>query len=420
MQSINPGGFLTSRRLPLTRRASALAFAAVACAGLSACGGEEPGVQTTASTGVAPTPTPTPTPTGTGDANTIVQQFVSLNLEALDNYANPALPAYYDNTVAAIDNTPAGDPVDNAIATLGRVLFYDVALSVNDTTSCATCHQQSLAFDDDEQFSTGFAGGQTGAHAMRLGNMRYFEGGEMFWDRRAESPEDQALQPVLDETEMGWSENGGIPALITKMEGLEYYPVLFEFVFGGEAITQARMERALAHFQRAMISSDSRWDQSYAQVFGPGAPNRALDEALPNFSASENRGRELFMTNPGGGGAGCARCHRPPTFALDEASRSNGLDAGETTIFKSPSLKGIAMSQFFMHDGRFTTLRQVVDHYADGIQNGPALDNRLRQNNQPMRLNLDEDDREALVDFMETLTDDTLIADPKFSDPFIR
>ena len=347
-----------------------------------------------------------------------MQQFLALDLEALENYANPALPAYYDNTVDQIDNTPAGDPVDNAIATLGRVLFYDVALSVNDTTSCATCHQQTLAFDDDEQFSTGFAGGQTGAHAMRLGNMRYFEGGEMFWDRRADSPEDQALQPVLDATEMGWSDNGGIPALITKMEGLEYYPVLFDFVYGDEAITQDRMERALAHFQRAMISSDSRWDQAYAQVFGPGAPNRALNEALPNFSASENRGRELFMTNPGNGGAGCARCHRPPTFALDEGSESNGLDAGETIEFKSPSLKGVAASQFFMHDGRFTTLRQVVDHYADGIQNGPALDNRLRQGNQPMRLNLDEDDREALVDFMETLTDETLLADPKFSDPF--
>jgi len=390
---------------------SALALA------LSGCGGGGTS-QTSADTAIVATPTPTPS--GTANANTIVQQFLRLDLEALDNYANPALPAFYDNTVDAIDNIPNNDPVNDAIATLGRVLFYDVSLSVNDTTSCASCHQQTLAFDDDERLSTGFNGGQTGAHAMRLGNMRYFEGGEMFWDRRADSPEEQALQPILDETEMGWSDNGGIPALIEKMEDFEYYPALFEFVFGDAAITDERMERALAHFQRAMISSDSRWDQSYAQVFGAGAPNRALDEALPNFSASENRGRELFMTNPGGGGAGCARCHLPPTFALDEGSESNGLDAGETTEFKSPSLKGIAMSQFFMHDGRFTTLRQVVDHYADGVQVGPALDNRLRQGNQPVRLNLSDDDREALVDFMETLTDETLMSDAKFSDPFIR
>ena len=388
----------------------------------TACGGEGSSTSNNTNVAVTPTPTPsaTPTPTSAQQANAVIQPFLTLDLAALDNYANPALPAYYDNTVDAIDNTPDNDPVTNTLATLGRVLFYDAALSVNDTTSCASCHQQAIAFDDDERLSTGFNGGQTGAHAMRLGNMRYFEGGEMFWDRRADSPEDQALQPVLDATEMGWSDNGGIPALITKMEGLEYYPALFEFVFGDEAIMQDRMERSLALFQSAMISSDRRWDQAYAQVFGPGAPNRALDQALPGFSASENRGRELFMTNPNQGGAGCARCHRPPTFALDEGSRSNGLDAGETIEFKSPSLKSVSTSQFFMHDGRFTTLRQVVDHYNAGIQNGPALDNRLRNGNQPERLGLSVEDRDALVDFMETLTDTTLMSDPKFSDPFIR
>jgi cytochrome c peroxidase len=341
-------------------------------------------------------------------------------LAALDNYANPALPAYYDDTVEDIDNTPNNDPVDDAIATLGRVLFYDVALSVNDTTSCATCHQQSIGFDDNERLSTGFEGGQTGAHAMRLGNVRYFAPGDMFWDKRADDLEEQALQPILDATEMGWSDNGGIAALISKMEGLEYYPALFEFVFGDDAITGARMERALAHFQRAMISSDSRWDRAYAQVFGPGAPNRALNEALPGFSASENRGREIFMTGANNGGGGCSACHRPPTFALAGNSDSNGLDAGETTEFKSPSLKNVGVSSFFMHDGRFTTLRQVVDHYADGVQDGPALDNRLQQNGNPRRLNLSETDREALVAFMLTLNDESLSADPKFSDPFFR
>ncbi|MEL7217045.1 MAG: cytochrome c peroxidase, partial [Pseudomonadota bacterium] len=199
-----------------------------------------------------------------------------------------------------------------------------------------------------------------------------------------------------------------------------YYPALFQFVFGDPNITQERVERALAHFQRAMTSSDSRWDQAYAQVFGAGAPNRALNQALPGFSVSEQRGRELFMTGVNNGGAGCATCHQPPTFALAANSRSNGLDLGETTLFKSPSLKSVGQSSFFMHDGRFTTLRQVVDHYSDGVQAGPALDNRLQQGNAPRRLNLSEADRQALVDFMVTLTDETLGADRKFSDPFIR
>lgn len=400
----------------------ALITACLALPLLAGCGGggSSGSSTTTAATGGGTTTT-TPTPTDTAaTANQTVQQFLSLDLSALGNYANPALPVYFDDTVEDIDNMPNNDPVNDAIATLGRVLFYDVALSVNDTTSCATCHQQSIGFDDDERLSTGFSGGLTGAHAMRLGNTRYFAPGDMFWDKRAETLEEQALQPVLDATEMGWSDNGGIGALITKMEGLEYYPVLFEFVFGDSAITDDRMERALAHFQRAMISSDSRWDRAYLQVFGPGAPNRALNEALPGFSASENRGRELFMGNPNNGGAGCAACHRPPTYALAGNSDSNGLDAGETTEFKSPSLKNVGLSSFFMHDGRFTTLHQVVDHYSDGVQDGPALDNRLQQNGSPRRLNLPETDRQALVDFMLTLTDESLGADPKFSDPFIR
>lgn len=371
---------------------------------------------------VTPTPTPSATPTDSVAAtNAIVQQFLRLDVGSFDNYANPTLPAYYDATVDAIDNTPANDPVNDALATLGRVLFYDTALSVNDTKSCASCHQQAVGFDDDEQFSEGFNGGTfTDAHAMRLGNIRYYEPGETFWDRRADTVEDQATQPILNAVEMGWTDNGGLTALFAKMDGLEYYPALFEFVFGDSTITTARVERALANFQRSMISSDSRWDRAYAQVFTAGAANRALNQTLPGFSASEQQGRALFMTNPNNGGAGCARCHVPPTYGLTANSRSNGLDAGEVTVFKSPSLKNVGQSQFFMHDGRFSTLLEVVEHYDSGIADGPALDNRLQPGGTPQRLGLSADDRQALVDFMLTLTDETLEADPKFSDPFIR
>jgi cytochrome c peroxidase len=109
----------------------------------------------------------------------------------------------------------------------------------------------------------------------------------------------------------------------------------------------------------------------------------------------------------------------PPTFALATNSRSNGLDAGETILFKAPSLKNVALSRAFMHDGRFATLDQVVAHYDSGVQNGPALDNRLRgPNGQPQRLNLSAADRAALVAFMGTLTDTAFVADPKFANPF--
>lgn len=391
--------------------------------GGSAAGGTAGTVVVSSAPTPAPAPAPTPSPTPAPAIATlaaVVARYTSIDLTALDNYANPALPAYYDASVAGLDNAPAGDPVNDRIATLGRVLFYDRHLSTNDGISCSSCHQQAHGFDDVVRLSSGVAPPQvTTAHAMRLGNVRYFQPGTMFWDRRAASVEAQASQPILNPVEMGWQDAGGIDALIAKMRTLEYYPALFQFAFGDDAISEARMQRALAQFERAMIASDSRWDRAYATVFDRNAPNRNLNVDLPGFTAQENRGRTLFMTAPNTGGAGCSACHQPPTFALDRNSRSNGLDAGETTVFKAPSLKNIALSAFFMHDGRFTSLAQVIAHYNNGVENGPALDNRLTQGPNPQRLNLTPADQAALVAFLGTLTDTTLTSDPRFANPFL-
>jgi hypothetical protein len=145
-----------------------------------------------------------------------------------------------------------------------------------------------------------------------------------------------------------------------------------------------------------MISSNSKWDTAYAQVFAPNANNRGLGASLPGFTAQEDRGRQLFITPPNAGGGGCAVCHQPPSFALAANSRSNGLDAGETVIFKSPSLKNVGLSKAFMHDGRFDSLDKVVEHYNSGVKLGPALDNRLSPNGQALRLNLSTEDKAAL------------------------
>jgi len=339
----------------------------------------------------------------------------------LDNYANPVLPAYYDATVAALDNSPNNNPINDRVATLGRVLFYDKRLSVNDTTACSSCHQQANGFDDPNRFSTGFSGTAfTSAHAMRLGNIRYYRPGTMFWDKRAASLELQVSQPIIHPIEMGFdATHGGINALLTKLAASTYYPDLFTLAFGNSAITEARIQQALAQFTRAMISAASRWDTAYAQVFNAAAPNRNLNVALPGFSASEELGHQLFMTGPGQGGAGCAACHQPPTFGLAANSLSNGLDANETKIFKSPALKNVGLSRAFMHDGRFSTLEQVIEHYNSGIQNGPALDNRLKTpGGAPLRLNLTQNEKAALVAFLLTLNDNNLTTDAKFSNPF--
>jgi cytochrome c peroxidase len=288
------------------------------------------------------------------------------------------------------------------------VLFYDKKLSINDTVSCASCHQQPLGFSDSARFSAG-VGGLTTAHSPRLGNVRFYAPGSMFWDKRARSLEAQASQPITNAVEMGFS--SGFGALTSKMSGIPYYPDLFVFAFGSADITEARIQQALAQFERAMVSSDSRWDSAYAQVFTPGG-DRSLNVDLPGFSPQENRGRALFM---GGTGAGvtCAACHVPPTFALAADAGGIGLDAGEATVFKAPSLKNAGRGPY-MHDGRFATLEQVMDHYDRGIQAGPALDNRLRNRN---GFNLSNADRSALAAFLRTLDDPKLTSDPRFSNP---
>jgi cytochrome c peroxidase len=253
---------------------------------------------------------------------------------------------------------------------------------------------------------------------MALGNIRFYRPGEMFWDRRSSSVESQASQPITNAVEMGWSETaGGVSALIAKLEGLGYYSELFSFAFGTPVISEVRIGRALAQFERSLVSSSSRWDTGYATVFDAAAPNRNLGADLPNLTAEENRGRQLFMTGRGQGGAGCAACHLPPTFSLAANSLSNGLDAGETRIFKSSSLKNVGITAPYMHDGRFETLEQVVDFYDRGIRLGPALDNRLRQGNGAQQLGLSPGDRAALVAFMKTLDDAELVSDLRYSNP---
>jgi cytochrome c peroxidase len=201
------------------------------------------------------------------------------------------------------------------------------------------------------------------------------------------------------------------------MTRIAYYPDLFTFAFGSADITEVRVQKALAQFQRAMVSAGSRWDSAYAQVFSPTG-DRNVNVDLPGFTAQENRGRALFMGNAGAG-VTCAACHVPPTFALDANAGGIGLDGGESRVFKAPSLKNVARGGPYMHDGRFGTLDQVMQHYNSGILPGPALDNRLRNGNGGVRrFNLSNADRAALVAFLHTLDDTNLTSDVRFSNPF--
>lgn len=357
----------------------------------------------------------------TTDDFTAVREALTIDPESPPNYRGQLLPAFYTAPVLMReDRTPANNVTTNEGALLGRVLFYDRNLSRTRNVSCASCHAQTLAFGDSARFSLGIDGvSRTGTHSMRLGNARFNESARYFWDRRAASLEAQTTQPIQDAVEMGFSAtHGGFAAVIARLDSLPYYAPLFKLAFGSETIDELRVQRALAQYVRSILAINSRWDVAFASVpQGPGGPNFLAP--LPGFTAQESRGQEIFFRPPNAGGAGCQGCHAAPSFSLVASSQSNGLDAGQTIVFRSPSLKDVARSARFMHDGRFTTLEQVVEFYNSGVQSGLSLDNRLRgPGGGPQRLNLSDADKAALAAFLRTLNEQTLGADPKFSNPF--
>jgi cytochrome c peroxidase len=331
------------------------------------------------------------------------------------------LPVHYrDPAVLALDNS-GSNPVTDAGATLGRVLFFDPRLSRNDSLACASCHVPALGFADTARFSVGHDGkARTARHSMGLANARYYNGPGFFWDRRSPTLEAQALDVMINSIELGFdSAHGGVDSLIRKLRRLRGYPALFALAFGDSGVTADRVQRALAQFVRSIVSADSKWDRGYAGAYDPRRPDRGLRRDLPNFTAEENRGRRIFMRTRSDGGAGCASCHLPPTFSLSAAAMSNGQDLGETRIFKAPSLKNVALRPPYMHGGRLTSLFQVAAYYNRFVQPGPALDRRLHgKNGRQLDLGLSTADQEALAAFLLTLTDSTLLRDRRFTNPF--
>lgn len=361
--------------------------------------------------------------TGTSDEFAAVRDALTLNPESPPNYALQSLPVFYTNAVLVREvRISALNTTSNAGAQLGRVLFYDVNLSRTRNISCASCHAQTLGFGDTAQLSLGIDGvSRTAVHSMRLANARFNESGEYFWDRRAATLEDQTTKPIQDAVEMGFdAAHGGFAAVVLRLESLPYYAPLFRLAFGSATIDEARVQRALAQYVRSIIAVNSRWDVAFATVPlpPPPAPPNFL-AALPGFTAQETRGQEIFFRPKNAGGAGCQGCHVAPSFSLAANSQSNGLDAGQLEVFRSPSLKDVGRSAHFMHDGRFSSLEEVVEFYNSGVQEGPLLDNRLRgPGGGPQQLNLSVADKAALAAFLRTLTDQSLSVDPKFSNPF--
>lgn len=344
----------------------------------------------------------------------------TLDLNSLFNYSDQGKPSYITK-----DNTPSNNQLTNEIATLGRVLFYDKKMSLNESISCSSCHHQSYAFGDTAVRSQGFDEGLTGRHSMRLTNTRFGDEVNFFWNERVSSLEEQTTQPIQDHIEMGFSGTNGQPSidsLINRLSGISYYTTLFQLAFGDTQISEGRIQKALAQFVRSIQSFDSKYDIGRAQVTADAQP-------FPNFSALENQGKQLFLAPPPNG-AGCQGCHRAPEFDIDPNSKNNGVIAvaGSSTeidLFntKAPSLRNLfnpagTLNGPLMHNGVFTSIQQVIAHYnqVPQLPTNTNLDQRLQ--GPGGNLQLTQNEQNALIAFLQTLTGNAVFTDERWSNPF--
>jgi len=312
---------------------------------------------------------------------------------AFDEFHVPLLPANNPTTVEGV--------------ALGRKLFYEKALSNDFSMSCASCHRQEHAFSDPRQFSVGTNGTLGTRNAMAIQNTVWDH--FFFWDTRAATLEQQALMPVTNHAEM----NNSWAVVAERLQQDAAYPPLFKSAFGTEAIDSLRVVFAIAQFERTLLSFNSPYDRF---VFGGDAS--AMTE-------QQQRGMDLFM-----GEARCNDCHVAPRFN-DHGVQNVGMprlgdDLGLMGItgneadrgrFKNVSLRNIAVSAPYMHDGRFTTLEEVMDFYADDVEiNTPNLDEHMFGWTLGL-VDLDAQERVDLVAFMHALTDEDFLTNPAFSDP---
>ncbi len=327
------------------------------------------------------------------------------------SYGTDTLPSHFNSPpltfISSIQN-----PITNNGATLGRVLFYDKKLSVNNSISCGSCHLQSKAFSDPKPFSSGFEGGSTTRNSMSIVNTRFSF--RFFWDQRATTIEQQVLMPIENHIEMGMN----LADLSEKLQAADYYPALFQNAFGSTEITIDKISNALGQFIQSLTSYRSRYDAG-------------MQNGFADFTGSETDGMNLFFS----GTINCNQCHTTANF-YDTQALNNGLDSiysdnGRGIItgdsadfgqFKVPSLRNIDKTAPYMHDGRFGTLEQVVEHYNSGMKHHANLDDRLAANGltggPPKQYNLTSYQKATVVAFLKTLTDESFLTDIRFSDPF--
>lgn len=317
---------------------------------------------------------------------------------------------------------PPRIPADNKLTVekvkLGKMLFYEKKLSNDLSMACADCHKQEDAFTDIRKFSIGTAGKPGARQAMAIFNMGWHRAG-FFWDGRAPMLRDQALLPIQDPLEM----NETLENVVNKLKGEQTYLDQFKRAFGSDEITSDKMGLAMEQFMLTILSFNSKYDR--------------VEAGKASYTASEQRGKDLFFKEyneffPQNSGADCAHCHGGPNFengrfmnnGLDEDSEFTDYGLEKVTglktdraKFKVTSLRNIELTPPYMHDGRFATLEEVVDHYNSGIDSSSTLDRALLATKRT-GLRLTAQDKADLVAFLKTLTDNNLKTVEEYKSPF--
>lgn len=307
----------------------------------------------------------------------------------------PATPYDYTSLPANAphaynDNTPNDNPITNHGATLGRVLFYERALSADNRISCAACHKQQFSFADNVAHSRG-VNGLTPRNSMHLVNVRHFLNAAMFWDFRAASLEEQTLMPIQDHLEMDLT----LEQAVARLQAQPYYAQLFENAFGSPEITPDRISKALSQFIRSLNSYNSPFDRNEPRT------------------AQEQLGFEKFFEVTNGEAvptiSSCNECHMGiqqidylPSGApnlLHSAGMGGGGFDDEPMLMKVANIRNIELTAPYGHDGRYATLEELLQHHGNNLSAG---------------------DIPNLVAFLKTLTDESFVTDRRYSNPFRR
>lgn len=325
-------------------------------------------------------------------------------------------PDYFGNRISI----PEDNPTTKQGVFLGRMLFYETKLSSNQTISCASCHQQKLAFTDGKAFSDGINNVPTKRSSMSLANLLWVR--NFFWDGRAKGLEEQAKFPLNDPHEMG----AYLEKAVLELRKTKEYPPLFKEAFGTSEINSEKITKAIAQFECTLISANSNYDQYLKGEYKP--------------TQQELNGMELFMNSPQPEknirGANCAQCHGTSKMYM-ELFHNNGLDSEPKDIgreeltgmpndrgrFRVATLRNIALTAPYMHDGRFKNLEEVLDHYNEHISPSKSLSISLKDRSNNLNgkdLGLTANEKSDIISFLKMLTDSTFINDPKFSDPHLK